>query len=220
MCTPTLFETLDETVAGDPAFADAFRLDLDARSWVDIVPGWLTGAPAWFDELAGAPWRQRRRVMYERELAEPRLTCRWPLERAPEPAPALAELLGRRYDVRFDGVAANHYRDGADSVAWHGDRVRFVHERPVVAVVSLGAPRRFGLRPLRGAADPGADTRWLTLCGGDLLVMGGRSQHEWQHCVPKERGAGPRTSVTFRHDDPGPTPRPDGHLPVSATRLP
>ena len=69
----------------------------------------------------------------------------------------------------------------------------------VIAIVSLGAPRRFGLRALAGG-----DTRWLTLCGGDLLVMGGRCQHEWQHTVPKEPGAGPRISVTFRHGDPGP----------------
>ena len=68
------------------------------------------------------------------------------------------------------------------------------------AIVSLGAPRRFGLRPLAGGG-----TRWLTVCGGDLLVMGGRCQHEWQHTVPKEPGAGPRISVTFRHGDPGPT---------------
>jgi alkylated DNA repair dioxygenase AlkB len=85
-------------------------------------------------------------------------------------------------------------------VAWHGDRVRFTHPSPVVAIVSLGAPRRFGLRPV-GA---GGRTRWLTVCGGDLLVMGGRCQHEWQHTVPKEPGAGPRISVTFRHSDPGP----------------
>jgi alkylated DNA repair dioxygenase AlkB len=82
-----------------------------------------------------------------------------------------------------------------------------VHPEPVVAIVSLGAPRRFGLRSVASDDTAGrgrGGTRWLTVCGGDLLVMGGRCQHEWQHTVPKDPGAGPRISVTFRHGDPGP----------------
>ena len=84
-------------------------------------------------------------------------------------------------------------------MAWHGDRVRFTHSTPVVAIVSLGSARRFGLRPLGGGP-----ATWLTVAGGDLLVMGGRCQHDWQHTVPKAARGGPRVSVTFRHDDPGP----------------
>jgi alkylated DNA repair dioxygenase AlkB len=166
-----------------------------------VVPGWMPGADVWFDELVGGvAWNQRHRRMFTQEIVEPRLTCGWALADAPSPSEHLAAALVEHYREPFDRVSANFYRDGADSVAWHGDRVRFVHPRPVVAIVSLGAPRRFGLRALAGG-----DTRWLTVCGGDLLVMGGRCQHEWQHTVPKEPGAGPRISVTFRHGDPGPT---------------
>ncbi|PVY96530.1 alpha-ketoglutarate-dependent dioxygenase AlkB [Actinomycetospora cinnamomea] len=207
--TPSLFGGGD--TAGNPAVDPAVvprRIVLDDRSWVDLAPAWITGADAWFDAItAEAPWGQRQRRMYDparREAStviEPRLTCGWRVEEAPDPAPAVAAVLSARYGVRFDRVACNFYRDGQDSVAWHGDRVRFTHEAPIVAIVSLGAPRRFGLRPLGG----GAATR-LTVAGGDLLVMGGRCQHEWQHTVPKWPGAGPRVSVTFRHDDPGPRP--------------
>lgn len=204
--TPSLFDTGDPAADAvpDPSFTGAHLDRLDERSWIEVVPGWLTGADGWFDRIvADAAWGQRRRRMYDQDVLEPRLTCGWALPDAPAPSAEIAALLGARYGVRFDRVAANHYRDGDDSVAWHGDRVRFTHEAPVVAIVSLGAPRRFGLRPLAGGP-----ARWSTLCGGDLLVMGGRCQHEWQHTVPKARDAGPRVSVTFRHDDPGPAPRP------------
>lgn len=199
----SLFDVRGDTVDADAAFSGAHHEQLDTRSWVDVVPGWLSGATTWFDDLAtDAAWVQRRRRMWEQDVVEPRLTCGWALEHAPPPSQRLAALLGGRYGVPFDRVSGNLYRDGDDSVAWHGDRVRFTHAEPVVAIVSLGASRRFGLRPGRGGA-----TRWFTLCGGDLLVMGGRCQHEWQHAVPKVREAAPRISVTFRHEDPGPTPR-------------
>ncbi|MEJ2869167.1 alpha-ketoglutarate-dependent dioxygenase AlkB [Actinomycetospora sp. OC33-EN08] len=201
--TPSLFDdvALHGPGAG-PSWSGAHRTRLDERSWVDVVPGWLPGAEEWFSRLVReVPWNQRRRKMFDQEIVEPRLTCGWALDEAPGPAPELGAELSARYGEAFDRVSANFYRDGADSVAWHGDRVRFTHPSPVVAIVSLGAPRRFGLRPV----GPGAGTtRWLTVCGGDLLVMGGRCQHEWQHTVPKDPGAGPRISVTFRHSDPGP----------------
>lgn len=201
--TPSLFDVPGSASgpSADVSWTGAHRTQLDARSWVDVVPGWLPGAEEWFDRLVHeVPWQQRRRRMFEQEIVEPRLTCGWALADAPEPSAELGPVLADRYGEAFDRVSANFYRDGTDSVAWHGDRVRFTHPSPVVAIVSLGAPRRFGLRPV----GPGGRTRWLTVCGGDLLVMGGRCQHEWQHTVPKEPGAGPRISVTFRHSDPGP----------------
>ena len=208
--TPSLFDAAPDGSWGpgalpagpaDVSWTGAHRTRLDERSWVDVVPGWMPGADVWFDELVGeVAWNQRHRRMFTQEIVEPRLTCAWALADAPSPSEHLAAALLERYREPFDRVSANFYRDGADSVAWHGDRVRFVHPQPVVAIVSLGAPRRFGLRPLAGGG-----TRWLTVCGGDLLVMGGRCQHEWQHTVPKEPGAGPRISVTFRHGDRGPT---------------
>jgi alkylated DNA repair dioxygenase AlkB len=103
-------------------------------------------------------------------------------------------ILSDRYGVTIDSVGFNLYRDGKDSVAWHGDRIAREIAEPVVALVSLGEPRSFLLRP-RG----GGRSRRFLLGGGDLLVTGGRTQRDWQHSVPKVASAGPRISLAFRH---------------------
>jgi alkylated DNA repair dioxygenase AlkB len=91
-------------------------------------------------------------------------------------------------------VGFNLYRDGNDSVAWHGDKISAEIEEPVVALVSLGDPRRFLLRPAGGGK-----SRAFTLGRGDLLVTGGKTQRAWEHSVPKVAQAGPRISLAFRH---------------------
>jgi len=184
----------------DDTFAEASRLDLDATSWVELVPGWLRGADGVFEELvAGLPFRQRTGVrMYDRVVDEPRLSAWWRAESGePEPIRILREirlLLADRYSEPFDSIGFNLYRNGADSVAWHGDRHRHVVTNPVIAILSLGAPRPLRLRP-RG----GGDSLAWNLGNGALFVMGGACQHDWEHTVPKVRSvAGPRMSVTFR----------------------
>lgn len=179
----------------DASFVGLRRHRLDECSWVDLAPGWLAGPDTLFAELAAtAPWQQRERWMYDARIAEPRLTCGWTVGAAPAPLDDVAALLSARYGVDLDSLGANYYRDGQDSVAWHGDRVRLTLEKPLVAIVSLGSRRRFGLRPRAGGVG-----QWLTLDGGDLLVMGGRCQHDWEHTVPKAARGGPRISVTYRH---------------------
>jgi alkylated DNA repair dioxygenase AlkB len=184
----------------DPAFADLVRHRLDDRSWADHAPGWVQGADEVFAGLvAAAPWQQRRRHMYDKVVDEPRLTAWWDVGSASWPLPAPVEqmrsALSARYDVDFDSVGVNLYRDGRDSVAWHGDRIARRIEDPIVAIVSAGEPRRFLLRPGRG----GPTVRTFVLHAGDLLVMGGACQRTWQHAVPKVARAGPRMSITFRH---------------------
>jgi len=187
-----------DTLAVDHDFTSLARRQLDDDSWVDHAPGFLAGADGLFDTLiTELPWRQREVVMFDRKLAEPRLTWWWNVaDGKREPLPVLAELraaLTGRYERTFDSIGANWYRDGRDSVAWHGDRERHLPQ-PLVAIVSLGTPRPFLLRRTGGGASIP-----FALGHGDLLVMGGRCQHEWQHCVPKVAKAGPRISVTFRH---------------------
>jgi alkylated DNA repair dioxygenase AlkB len=88
-------------------------------------------------------------------------------------------------------------------VAWHADTVRKVMRDPLVATVSLGARRSFLLRPASG----GPVARRYAPGEGDLIVMGGACQHDWQHTVPRERTAsGARMSVTLRHSRPGRPP--------------
>jgi len=191
----------------DPAplsFQRLVRHRLDARSWLDEVPGWLPEHGELFEELlATAPWRQRTRRMYDRTVLEPRMVAGWAGETLPELPARLEEMrraVSGRYRVEFDSVLVNLYRDGRDGVAWHGDTNRRTLTNPVVVTVSLGERRRFLLRP----GTSGSPTRSFRPGEGDLLVMGGACQHEWQHTVPKEpRGAGARMSVTMRHSREG-----------------
>ena len=195
---PDLFGMGEPEVDAD--FSGVRRTMLDDESWIDLRPGWLSGADELFQHLLrSAPWRQREVVMYDQLVAEPRLTAWWSTAMAPDPPhPTLAsalEALSRRYSRPFDSIGFNLYRDGRDSVAWHADRERFHLENPVVAVVSMGTTRSFQIRPKGG----GPSTTFH-IAAGDLLVMGGACQHQWEHCVPKSAAArGPRLSIQFRH---------------------
>lgn len=194
----TLVEPAD--IAADMSFGRLDRVNLDDQSWVDHVPGWLTASDELFELLLReAQWQQRRRPMYDRVVDEPRLVASWGFDGVPLELPSRVEqvrqVLGRRYHVEFDSVLINLYRDGRDSVAWHGDTVRKVLEAPLVATVSLGERRRFLLRAGAG----GRATKTFQLGAGDLLVMGGSCQHDWQHTVPKVAAAGARMSITLRH---------------------
>jgi alkylated DNA repair dioxygenase AlkB len=177
----------------DPTFAGAARRVLSGGAWVDHVPAWVGAADALFDELvATAPFDAHERWMYDRVVVEPRLTTRdWAAP--PAVLRAMAAALEARYGVPLPSVSAALYRDGRDSVAWHGDRIGRRVEQTVVAIVSLGTPRRFLLRPASG----GPSIRY-TPAGGDLLVLGGTCQRSWQHSVPKCTDAGARISVMFR----------------------
>ena len=190
---PSLLESATAPAITDDLVGRARRRFLGSGAWVDLVPAVVTGADALFDDLlAAAPWSEHDRPMYDRIVREPRLTTR----RWVDPPPLVTELGARltaHYGCDLGVVSANLYRDGADSVAWHGDRVGRVRQETVVAILSLGAPRRFLLRPKGG----GPSVRYTPLAG-ELLVMGGTCQRTWEHSVPKCAAAGPRISVMFR----------------------
>jgi alkylated DNA repair dioxygenase AlkB len=192
----SLFDTGD--VVFDATFAGVVRRELAEGAWVDHQPGWLSGADELFAQLlADVPWRGHTRRMYDQTVVEPRLTARWRLLEEDPPVPVLrgmAESLSGRYGVAFTQVGANLYRDGRDSVAWHGDRVARELDTATVALVSLGATRPFRLRPKGG----GPSVTYLP-GRGDLLVMGGSCQRTWDHAVPKVRRSDPRISIQFRH---------------------
>jgi alkylated DNA repair dioxygenase AlkB len=179
----------------DPAFGRATRRDLGQGAWVEHVPGWIGGQAALYDALrAGTRWTAHRREMYERMVDVPRLCARLPQDGPGHPLLTEASAaLSARYDAPLTSVSLAWYRDGADSVAWHGDRLAEGVVDPVVAIVSLGGPRGFRMRPKGGGRSLG----W-TFGQGDLLVMGGSSQRTWEHAVPKEPGAPPRIALMFR----------------------
>jgi alkylated DNA repair dioxygenase AlkB len=178
------------------------RIELEGGAWIDVRYGWVGGAGALFERLERAvPWRAERRLLYERVVDVPRLIAFYG-DGDTLPHSGVEEMrreLSRHYEpvlkeaLRTVGMCL--YRDGADSVAWHGDRIgRGRREDTIVAIVSLGATRHFLLRP-RG----GGPARRFELAAGDLLVMGGSCQRTWEHAVPKcRRPTAPRISVQFR----------------------
>jgi alkylated DNA repair dioxygenase AlkB len=185
------------------------RVPLAHGAWVDVQRGWLTGSGALFAALTGnVPWRAERRHMYERIVDVPRLLCFYG-EDAQLPDPVLdvcRDALTRHYQGElgepFRTAGLCLYRDGRDSVAWHGDTIgRGSTEDTMVAILSLGTARPLLLRP-RARAETGdgvSGTLRYSLGHGDLLVMGGSCQRTWEHAVPKSaHSTGQRISVQFR----------------------
>ena len=194
---PSLFDSVEPDF--DASFSALHRIRLDPESWVDHAPGWVSGSDRLFEEvLETRDWGQRTRHMYDQRVREPRLTSSWLADSGEPLVPDVIErmraVLSERYGVAFDSVGFNLYRDGDDSVAWHGDKISMEISDPVVALVSLGDPRRFLLRPAGGGK-----SRSFRLGRGDLLVTGGKTQRTWEHSVPKVAQAGPRISLAFRH---------------------
>ena len=179
------------------------RTRLGHGAWIDLLPGWLAGADALFELLAArVPWQAERRKMYDRVVDVPRL-LRFYGEDDPLPDPVLVEMretLSGHYTAElgepFRTVGLCYYRDGRDSVAWHGDTIgRGSTEDTMVAIVSVGGPRALLLRPRTGGGGPVRHH----LGHGDLIVMGGSCQRTWEHAIPKTtRPVGPRISIQFR----------------------
>ena len=181
----------------------ATRQVLGRGAWVDVLPGWLAGADGLFDTLLTAvPWVAERRQMYDNVVAVPRLLAFYG-EGEPLPHPLLVEArdaLSAHYAAElgepFVSAGLCLYRDGRDSVAWHGDRIgRSTTQDTMVAILSVGSARPLLLRP----RDGGAATVRLPAGHGDLLVMGGSCQRTWDHAIPKtSKDVGPRISIQFR----------------------
>ncbi|MEV0246486.1 alpha-ketoglutarate-dependent dioxygenase AlkB [Nocardia sp. NPDC050712] len=178
------------------------RTVLSRGAWVDVLPGWLSGADVLFERLVAAvPWQAERRPMYDRVVDVPRLLRFYgEAEELPDPVlgdarSALSEHYRAELGEPFRTAGMCYYRDGRDSVAWHGDTIgRGSTHDTMVAIVSVGAPRALALRP-RG----GGEALRFPVGHGDLLVMGGSCQRTWEHAVPKTRKpAGPRISIQFR----------------------
>jgi alkylated DNA repair dioxygenase AlkB len=185
--------------AGDPAVAAGARFErirLGEHAWIDRADELLVGSDTLLVALAeSVDWQQGRRWMYERMVDDPRLS-RWYRRSDSPPHPVLADArdaLEARYGVPLRGPALNYYRDGRDSVAPHADRELRVLDDTLVAILTLGARRPFLMRPKGGGR-----SRDLSPGSGDLLVMGGRTQLDWEHAVPKVAFAGPRISVSWR----------------------
>ena len=194
---------LDLSASPGPGPLDGLeRTELAHGAWIDFLPGWMSGADELFGRLlTTVPWRAERRWMYERVVDVPRLLCFY-AEGEDLPDPLLADARDALDDhyagelgERFATAGLCLYRDGRDSVAWHGDTIgRGSTEDTMVAILSFGTPRPLMLRP-RG----GGQALRYELGHGDLIVMGGSCQRTWEHAIPKTaHPIGPRVSVQFR----------------------
>jgi alkylated DNA repair dioxygenase AlkB len=197
----SLLDTADE-IELRTLSAGLQRTQLSRGAWVDYRPGWLSGAEALFDLLHHeVPWHAERREMYERMVDVPRL-LKFYGEGEPLPHPVLVEAreqLSEHYAAElgepFVSAGMCLYRDGRDSVAWHGDRIgRAKNLDTMVAILSIGSARSLMLRPRGGGSSIG-----FSLGHGDVVVMGGSCQRTWDHCIPKTaKAVGPRISIQFR----------------------
>jgi alkylated DNA repair dioxygenase AlkB len=203
---PSLLDAVPDSVGSavgvGPLVGRVRRTELSRGAWVDVLPGWLHGADEVFADLVEqVPWRAERRPMYDGVVDVPRLLHPYGVgETLPHPAlTAAREALNTHYldelGEPFVTAGCCYYRDGHDSVAWHGDRIgRGRSHDTMVAIVSLGSPRKLCLRPVGGHTEV-----CHALGHGDLIVMGGSCQRTWEHAVPKtSRPVGPRISVQFR----------------------
>ncbi|HUK70031.1 MAG TPA: alpha-ketoglutarate-dependent dioxygenase AlkB [Streptosporangiaceae bacterium] len=200
----SLLDSGDE-VSLRPLGSAVQRTVLAAGAWIDLRPSWVAGADTLFDRLArSVPWQAEKRHMYDRVVDVPRLLSFYD-EGQPLPDPVLDEAisaLDAQYAAElgepFRTAGLCLYRDGRDSVAWHGDTIgRGKTQDTMVAIISVGAPRALLLRPRGGGTALRHD-----LGHGDLIVMGGSCQRTWEHAIPKTARAGhstrPRISIQFR----------------------
>jgi alkylated DNA repair dioxygenase AlkB len=200
---PSLFDS-----SGEPGVAEldgaVERRTLSDGAWIDLRPGFITAADELCDALARlVPWHEEQIHIYDNTVRVPRLVARYaqgdalPHAVVGEARSALSAYYAEELGAPFVSAGMCLYRDGRDSVAWHGDRIARESPRDtMVAIVSLGAARPFALRPKAGG--PGLR---LNIGHGDLLVMGGSCQRTWLHSIPKVASClGARISIQFRPD--------------------
>jgi alkylated DNA repair dioxygenase AlkB len=195
---PSLFDIeqqLEPPTINVDAFDTATEHRLDDHSWITHLRGLVSGHHELMHQLSNLHgWEQRRRWMYDRVVDEPRLTHEYSdLTIAPAFLIAIADALSDYCGVRYDRIWMNWYRDNRDSTSWHADRPANIPETATIPVLSLGAPRRFLIRPYGGGRSAA-----FTPLGGDVLIMRGRCQRDWQHSVPKQqKPAASRMSLNF-----------------------
>ncbi len=179
----------------DSAFARLTRTELGDAAWFDYQPAWLEGHEQLFDALRQTVhWRSEQRQMYDRVVAVPRLYAELPRDGVMGSIlEAARESISARYGQSLSQISLGYYRDGSDSVAWHGDYVARELPEALVATISVGAPRPLLIRPKGGGRSTSLCLGW-----GDLLVMGGTCQRTFEHAIPKRKFALPRIVIMFR----------------------
>lgn len=104
---------------------------------------------------------------------------------------------------KFNFCLVNYYSSGQDSISYHSDDERFLGSDPAIASFTLGAKRDFLLRHKKTAAGHPSETTPMKfpLTSGDMILMRGATQKNWEHSIPKRKGGESdkgRINITFR----------------------
>lgn len=194
----SLFDLLGSNRSFDSDFSTIHRTNLGNGAWVDRQTGWASHPDDLFVTLLETlEWQDGVERIRGTEVPRPRQVAtlaRDQITAELETIGDMSDALTLRYNVELDRITCNLYRNGRDSVAWHGDRIARDLSEATVAILSLGEARPFRLRPKGGGPSIG----WPA-GRGDLIVMGGSCQRTFDHSIPKVASAGPRIAVMFRH---------------------
>ena len=99
----------------------------------------------------------------------------------------------------YNGILFNLYRDENDSIMYHTDNETCMDLSSPICTLSLGATRRFKIKPKDPSIPLLKKYQHFYLPNGSLGIMMGKFQEEFLHSIPKEtEGTRPRMSLTFR----------------------
>jgi len=194
------------------------QISLQGFGELGYYPGWLDAGLAdhYFSQLLNdLRWEQPDIYLYGQMRKIPRQQVWFGDPHAemsysgrrfkPRPWPTLLTQIKARIEGEFghsyNSVLVNRYRDGNDSVSWHADDEKELGVEPVIASLSLGATRRFSLRP-KSEQLPNAAIApvHMDLHHGDLVIMGAGVQTFWHHALLKDKHvSAPRLNLTFRY---------------------
>lgn len=192
-------------MAGVNDLGSGTTLAFHPQAFKDLGPGMLQ-----LLEAEGS-WQQQEISVHGRKVMQPRLICymadspqlSYTYSRTRQealPWTPTVRVIKERVEglagTAFNSCLLNLYRDGQDSLSWHSDHEKPYGHMPKIGSVSFGLARDFMIRK----NDDHSRTYKATLGGcGDVLIMAGNCQRDWQHSVPKRANCqGVRINLTFR----------------------
>jgi alkylated DNA repair dioxygenase AlkB len=111
--------------------------------------------------------------------------------------PALIPVVDRLFDhlgIRFNNCLLNYYETGNNRMGYHADDTSGLVAGTGVSIVSIGNPRNITYRRRNNP-----DIRHkFNLKPGSLLYMESSVQDDWFHAINRQKGVGPRISLTWR----------------------
>lgn len=195
---------------------ETFHYNFEDGAIVDFIPNFMTKefSDKLFNSLLILKYEQPEIRMFNKMIKIPRLQA-WmsdkdiqgaTLYQSSNPIPWSNEVLliknklEKITNFKFDYVLINYYRDGKDSISYHGDSEAIGENKNVICGVTVGAQRKFVMRHVEWKKR-GIEKKEFLLSNGSLIIMkGDNTQKFWQHSVPKtSRVMFPRFNLTFRH---------------------